>query len=573
MMHQRKRIMDRARSTVGSAKRHPWRTTGGAAAGVAAVLLGLQATGTVNTAEILTNFGNVSVDNSVTTDNSENFDNSQNIEVNEGDTNITEGDTNITEFDIEIVQIEDVWVVEFPDETTGKYESVERAQEAITEWKRLFSSSSDLSAVSPSSTEPVLSPTGVKDDASDDPDAIVLGTASADHPTPAIAAIAVAPTATPTLSTMSTATSTVPIRPPTTSVNAPVETPPTLVPADERQPQATIPASATPSPIPVIPTETAPQESVEPTSTITPIATATTTPNPTTSPVPEPTLESASSTPEPAVDRSEWDYRHDCLYSWRTNVITDDGGIWIDGYTGLSYIKDVHGNPHLDHVIPKAWGLAQFSDEEMWDEFKCDTDNIVFTTSELNLAKSDKLPVEWIPALVALDTEVYEECVERDGKEECETYEIYQGFTYEGQKDYCATVALVVERYEFEQIECAPVIPAFHRDGQVALNAGLALGCSGGSVVITWVPLPELLPDVEGGTALIYDNFDWWNETYGNKEYKNLVIEDIVFWWSDDPGEYIFSADAGQVIDVLLRRRAWEEEVDYVERASCTVTE
>ena len=94
--------------------------TAGTAAVVVAVVLGLQATGTVNTAEFLTNSGNVNVDQSVTTDNSRNIDNSQNISQNIVVTEVNEGDT---------------YLVTYPDGTTREFASIEAVREEHPEWE------------------------------------------------------------------------------------------------------------------------------------------------------------------------------------------------------------------------------------------------------------------------------------------------------------------------------------------------------------------------------------------------------------------------------------------------------
>ena len=67
----------------------------------------------------------------------------------------------------------------------------------------------------------------------------------------------------------------------------------------------------------------------------------------------------------------------------------------------------------------------QFDDEDEWDEFRCDTGNIVFTTPRINRTeKNARLPDEWAPA------------------------------QYSNRDKFCAIVEAVAEKYELLPLEC-----------------------------------------------------------------------------------------------------------------------
>ena len=117
-MTQRKRMIDRARVVGTHIKSNPMKYAGGTVAAVAAMVLGLQATGTINTfsLEAFTNFFNL------------NFDNSTNIDKS---TNTDDHSINQT---IEVHQDGDTYVVTYPDGTTRAFDSIEAVREEHPEW-------------------------------------------------------------------------------------------------------------------------------------------------------------------------------------------------------------------------------------------------------------------------------------------------------------------------------------------------------------------------------------------------------------------------------------------------------
>ena len=131
-MTQRKRVTDRVRAVGTHIKSNQKKYAGGTAAAVVAMVLGLQATGTINTfsLEALNNFFNF--------DNSTNIDNSQNI------------DNSINQT-IEVHQDGDTYVVTYPDGTTRTFDSIEDIEREHPEWESSNKSESG-SSTSGSST-------------------------------------------------------------------------------------------------------------------------------------------------------------------------------------------------------------------------------------------------------------------------------------------------------------------------------------------------------------------------------------------------------------------------------------
>ena len=504
-MRTRNRVNDRAGRVWGHVKSKPKRyATAGAVTGLAAVLGVLQATGAVNYASIANNFVNVDVDNSVTTDNSRNIDNSQNIVS-------------------EVVNEGDVYNVIYADGTARKFDSLEAVRKEHPEWTSP-TSSSPSSQGSSSSTEPESSPTGESESTLETPtsvpspqppsaqeDAPLPQGSSSSNPTATAStspsdesppkAQSSALTATPTAEPSATATANLT---PQNATPAPTSTLIPKSPAESVSHPTVVADDATVTPEPTSHTNLSNSAHAEAESPEASASSPKVSDQSTTSTTLTPTATAQPAEPSPvSTTKDEWDYRHDCLYPWRDAKVDADKG-WFDSYNDTMNGPDIAFQ--MDHVVPKRYGLDHIADEDLWDAFKCDTDNIVFTTAQTNNEKSDKLPDEWMPPSVRV-----------------------RGM-------YCETIEIVVERYDLPDVPCeVPATPTPSRNTDpedVEADFGLDAACGDERLSVRWTPVVG-----EGVASLSVDNFDWWNEEYGTREARNKVVNvREVYDPRDDPG-------------------------------------
>ena len=100
------------------------------------------------------------------------------------------------------------------------------------------------------------------------------------------------------------------------------------------------------------------------------------------------------------VDKNNWNYNHsDCkpsLYKWRNEIVQSNDGAWFDEYNDVWDDKFEPYEIDLDHRVPKIWAFERINDKSVWEEFKCDTENIVFTSPATNRSKGARLPDQWV---------------------------------------------------------------------------------------------------------------------------------------------------------------------------------